>query len=132
MADLLSFDTTFLIDLQKERLANRKGGANQFLQRHQGSLMALSCVALGEFAEGFKDRNDPTFERIVAAVQILEVDLETSWLYGQSARRLRRAGKLVGSNDLWIGCCAVRDNTPLVTRNGAYFRRIEGLEVIEY
>ena len=37
MADLLSFDTTFLIDLQKERLANRKGGANQFLQRHQGS-----------------------------------------------------------------------------------------------
>ena len=94
--------------------------------------MALSCVALGEFAEGFKDRNDPTFERIVAAVQILEVDLETSWLYGQSARRLRRAGKLVGSNDLWIGCCAVRYNTPLVTRNGAHFRRIEGLEVLEY
>lgn len=132
MVDLLSFDTTFLIDLQKERLANRKGGASQFLQRHQGSLMALSCVALGEFAEGFKDRNDPTFEQIVASVQILEVDLETSWLYGQSARRLRRAGKLVGSNDLWIGCCAVRYNTPLVTRDGAHFRRIEGLEVLEY
>ncbi len=39
--------------------------------------MVLSCVALGEFAEGFKDRNDPTFEQIVAAVQILEVDMET-------------------------------------------------------
>jgi len=94
--------------------------------------MALSCVALGKFAEGFKDRNDPTFEQIVAAVQILKVDLETSWLYGQKARHLRRAEKLVGSNDLWIGCCAVRYNTPLVTRNGAYFRRIEGLEVLEY
>ena len=94
--------------------------------------MALSCVALGEFAEGFQDRNDPTFEQIVAAVQILEVDLETSWLYGQNARRLRRTGKLVGSNDLWIGCCAARYNTPLVTRNGVHFRRIEDLEVIGY
>lgn len=132
MAERLSFDTSFLIDLQKERVAGRGGRAHQFLKRHQAYLMVLSPVALGEFAEGFNDRDDPNFQALAAGVEILEMDAETSWLYGQNARRLRSQGRLIGSNDLWIGCGAARHNVPLVTRDGAHFRGISDLDVIEY
>lgn len=94
--------------------------------------MVLSCIALGEFAEGFTDKDDPVFQQIIRAVEVLEIDADTSWLYGQTARRMRREGTLIGSNDLWIGCSALRHELPLVTRNGAHFRRIQGLQVMEY
>ncbi|MDA2936737.1 hypothetical protein MYX75_00525 [Acidobacteria bacterium AH-259-A15] len=68
MADLLSFDTTFLIDLQKERLANRKGGANQFLQR------PLPCFSLDNFKQGLL--NSPLGNRI------MKIILFGSWAKG--------------------------------------------------
>lgn len=132
MEGQLSFDTTFLIDLQKEKLARKPGPAYQFLRQSAGVQMALSSVALGEFAEGFQDPDDPVLRAMAAAVQILKIDSETAMLYGSNARRLRRAGKLIGANDLWIGCCAVRNDLPLVSRNKGDFERIRNLKVLGY
>lgn len=132
MAERLSFDTAFLIDLQRERLAGEDGPACGFLKRRSDAQMALSAVALGEFAEGFRQRNDPVLRTLAAAVHVLKIDAETAWVYGSNARRLRRTGSLIGSNDLWIGCCAVRHGVPLVSRNGREFSRIRDLQVVEY
>jgi tRNA(fMet)-specific endonuclease VapC len=50
----LSFDTTFLIDLQRERArSDSNGPAHRFLKRSADAELYLSNVALGEFAEGF-------------------------------------------------------------------------------
>jgi tRNA(fMet)-specific endonuclease VapC len=54
MALRLSVDTTFLIDLQRERAAgNDDGAAHRFLQRSPEAEVFLSTIALGEFAEVF-------------------------------------------------------------------------------
>lgn len=132
MAERLSFDTTFFIDLQREKRIADFGAAHSFLRQHSAAGIFVSAVALGEFAEGFPSVTDPSLQRLTASLEVLEIDQEVSLIYAANARRLRRRGKLIGSNDLWIGCCAVRHGMPLVTRNPDHFRRISGIEVIEY
>jgi predicted nucleic acid-binding protein len=48
------------------------------------------------------------------------------------ARGLRDAGRLIGTNDLWIACTAKAAEVPIVTRNVEHFRRVPDLEVIDY
>ena len=132
MVERLSFDTTFLIDLQREKRGGRFGRAHSFMKEHSRAGIFLSAVALGEFVEGFPSVTDPALHRLLLALEILDVDQQVSFIYADYARRLKKGGSLIGSNDLWIGCCAVRNRMPLVTRNANHFRRIEQLEVIEY
>ena len=132
MAERLSFDTSFLIDIQKEMNMGRKGRAHGFLAQHSAAMMLVSAVAVGEFAEGFSTAYSAQLEKMLGALEILDIDRETALLYGMHARRLRQAGQLIGGNDLWIGCSALRHNVPLVTGNGEHFRRIRNLPVIEY
>ena len=58
--DALIFDTTFLIDFQRER-AGGTGKAHKFLQAYAESLAFLPMTASGEFAEGFESLEDPIF-----------------------------------------------------------------------
>ncbi|MFQ5738113.1 MAG: type II toxin-antitoxin system VapC family toxin [Acidobacteriota bacterium] len=132
MAERLSFDTTFLIDLQKEKREGHEGRAHAFLKDRARAGIFLSSVVVGEFAEGFASPYDPALRRIVTGVAILDIDPEVSLIYAENTRRLRLAGRLIGSNDLWIGCCALRNQMPLVTRNGDHFKRLKGLQIIEY
>ncbi len=41
-------------------------------------------------------------------------------------------GGLIGTNDLWIAAPALVHGMPLVTNNTTEFRRVPGLEVLEY
>ena len=132
MAERLSFDTSFLIDIQKEKRSNRRGRAHGFLEDHSEAAMLVSAVAIGEFAEGFSAAHGTILRKMLAALEILEIDGETALLYGVNARRLRETGRLIGGNDLWIGCSALRHGVPLVTRDAEHFRRITGLRVLEY
>ena len=49
----LAFDTTFLIDFQKERKRRKPGRAHEFLKYQADKVASLSTVAYGEYAEGF-------------------------------------------------------------------------------
>jgi tRNA(fMet)-specific endonuclease VapC len=127
----LIFDTTFLIDLQRER---RKGGgaAHQFLERNRDAIAYLPVTAYGEFAEGFADHGDPVFLAMVESFEVLEVTSAVAETYGQLARELRASGKMIGANDLWIGATALCHGYPLVTRNLEHFTRLPGLQVRGY
>jgi tRNA(fMet)-specific endonuclease VapC len=133
MALRLSVDTTFLIDLQRERsAANDDGAAHRFLKRSPEAELFLSTIALGEFAEGFDRAEHP----IVAAVReghtVVPVDDQTAFVYARVVRELRRRGELIGTNDLWIGCASLRLGIPIVTANVEHFRRIDGLGIVQY
>jgi tRNA(fMet)-specific endonuclease VapC len=88
-------------------------------------------VALGEFVEGVADP-ETTTRFLESVADILPLDREIALLYAGVARRLRREGRLIGGNDLWIACTALRHGDALVTRNTSEFARIEGLRVIGY
>lgn len=133
MALRLSFDTTFLIDLQRERLRRKtEGPAHRFLRSSPDAELYLSAVTLGEFAAGFAGTEHPIVRALRDSHILLPVDEETALLFSGIVRELRDRGELIGTNDLWIGSSALRYGLPVVTADVDHFRRIEGLEVIHY
>ena len=133
MEPRLSIDTTFLIDLQRERYDRIGGGAaHRFLEVNSDSELYLSAVALGEFGEGFDSVSHPLIREMTKRHYIVPVDEGTALLYASVVRGLRSEGGLIGSNDLWIGCASLRHELPLVTANRNHFRRIPGLRVLDY
>ncbi|MEX1037770.1 MAG: type II toxin-antitoxin system VapC family toxin [Acidimicrobiia bacterium] len=94
--------------------------------------LCLSVVALGEFSEGFEDQNHPIVDAVRKRHRILDTDEETARIYGRLARELRASGALIGANDLWIGCSAVRHAVPILTADSDHFSQIPGLDVIDH
>ena len=133
MALRLSVDTTFLIDLQRERSAgDDDGAAHRFLKRSPDAELFLSTIALGEFAEGFDQAEHPIVTAMRETHTLVPVDDQTALVYARVVRQLRRRGELIGTNDLWIGCTSMRLGIPIVTANLADFRRIDGLGIVHY
>jgi predicted nucleic acid-binding protein len=129
----IALDASFLIDLQNERRARGKGhGALAFLHAHGNTEMLLPTVALGEYLEGFDDPAGAEAQALVSSLHRLEVSDEVARIYAETARLLRAAGRLIGTNDLWIACTAKAAKVPIATRNVGHFRRVPGLEVLSY
>jgi tRNA(fMet)-specific endonuclease VapC len=128
----LSFDTTFLIDLHRDIASQKAGAATRFLSKDPDAVLMLSVIALGEFAAGFEDPAASWLVEVRRRFTILPVDEEVSFVYRDVFRALKRKGRLIGANDLWIGSTAIAAGVPLVTRNGKEFRRMSGLNVITY
>lgn len=133
MALRLSIDTTFLIDLQRERsVGDPDRPAHRFLKESPDAELFLPSVALGEFAEGFPSPENPIIRAVRDQHTILPVDEEVALIYAAVVRRLREQGRLIGSNDLWIGASSVRYGLPIVTADVEHFGRFEDLEIIAY
>jgi len=128
----LIFDTTFLIDFQRERKYGKQGRAHQFLANNAEKGAYLSIIAYGEYAEGFEDPYEPAFISVVESFEILGVTQRTAECYARIAGTLRRAGKLIGSNDLWIAAVALENNLPLVSDNSSHFGRVPDLRLLGY
>lgn len=133
MAGRVAFDTTFLIDFQRERSRGETDGpAHAFLASDTDLELLLPATALGEFGEGFDDTDDPVLRTVRELHVLLPVDEETALVYARITRALRAAGKLIGTNDLWIAATSIRNEVPLVTANVTEFRRVDGLEILPY
>lgn len=131
MVGFLSIDTTWLIDLQRERLREAKGAAWSVLEQHPEARLACSVVAWGEFLEGMSGR-EKVVSFVRAHLDVLPVTEPVSVRYAEVVRELRSAGTLIGTNDLWIAVHALVLEQPLVTRNHREFERVPGLRVIGY
>ena len=127
----LIFDTTFLIDFQRER-SGRRGGAHEFLQAHADAPAYLPVTVYGEFAEGFPDRTDAAFLSVVESFELLPVTRAVADVYARITRELRERGRLIGSNDLWIAAAALDKDWILVTRNTSQFARVPDLKLRSY
>jgi len=133
MAARVSFDTSFLIDFQKERVhGSMSGPAHDFLSANGTLRLCLSAVALGEFVEGFDDPGHPLVELMRATHEVIPVDEEVGIVYARVTRRLRAEGRLIGTNDLWIAATALRHDLPVVTADVDHFARVPGLQVRAY
>lgn len=131
--DRVALDTSFLIDLQNERRGRGSPrGAIAFLRAHPETHLLLPSVALGEYLEGFRDPRSNEAQALVARLDVLEVSREAAVIYASVARSLREAGRLIGTNDLWIACTAKAAGVPIATRNAEHFERVPGLEVVGY
>lgn len=128
----LIFDTSFLIDFQRERKQGVEGAAHRFLLAHQESHAYLPITVYGEYAEGFETLSDPAFVSIVESFEIIGIDRSIADCYAGITRDLRLKGRLIGANDLWIAATARQRDWPLVTGNLEHFSRIPGIRLAAY
>lgn len=132
MARALSVDSSFLIDLERERRRSETGPAHRFLRREADAELCIAAIALGELMEGYADPDHPVLWSMRRGHRVLSADEEVAVTYGHIARELRARGSLIGVNDLWIAATSLHHELPLVTSNVDHFTRVTGLEIIEY
>jgi predicted nucleic acid-binding protein len=106
-----------------------------YLRHVEGRTTALSFITIGEllfgaFQRDWGERRIAELEKRLEAAFVLPFDQETAVAYGRLKARLRRQGRILADNDLWIAALAVRHSVPLVSNNRTHFERIPGLVLI--
>lgn len=132
MEERLIVDTSFLVDVLRERRRREGGPAQRFLAEHERAVLFLCTTVVGEFAVGFASSERANFEALMAPFPVLEWRSEIAWEYSRACRYLREIGQLIGGNDLWIAATALAYRMPVLTANEKHFRRVPGLEVVPY
>ncbi len=129
--ELISLDTTFLIDLQREMAGTGVGPASRWLTENEEDC-GVCAICLGELAEGLPQPDHPVLDYLLQRFVLLPVDRSVALSYGKLVRLLRSRGKLIGTNDLWIAATALAHGIPLLTRNLEELRQVPGLRVMTY
>lgn len=125
-------DTTFLIDLQKERRRRTEGAAHQFLSDHPDTSFGISIISLIEYEEGFPDSELAAARQFLHVFPVREINVAVARTAGRIRRSLRASGQLIGDHDILIAATALEHDFGLVTDNASHFERIEGLRLENY
>jgi tRNA(fMet)-specific endonuclease VapC len=93
----------------------------------------IPSIAIGELYFGARksvraEKNIQQIEQLVIASVVLPCDGETGYWYGIVKDRLRKIGKPIPENDIWIAALALQHNLALATRD-KHFDNVEGLTV---
>jgi predicted nucleic acid-binding protein len=95
--------------------------------------IGVNTVVLGELLSGFKGgnkeaRNKKELEEFLDSprVNVISVDEETAEFYARIFWDLKKKGKPVPSNDLWVASSAMRHGLALFTYD-EHFDNIDGL-----
>jgi tRNA(fMet)-specific endonuclease VapC len=96
--------------------------------------VVISAITYGELEYGAAKSNRSEsdrqkIERVVRQIPVAPLDDKAGAAYGVLRSGLERQGRMIGSNDLWIGAHALSLGLTLVTNNEREFRRIDGLSI---
>ncbi len=92
----------------------------------------LPSLVVGELYYGARKSARPTenlakVNQIVQRIRIIPCNLGTARWYGIIKDQLRRKGRLIPDNDIWIAAIAMQRGLILVTRD-AHFDEVESLQ----
>ena len=96
----------------------------------------VPAIVLGELYYGAQGSNyvEDNLERIGelrASSAVLSCDADTALIYGQVKIILKRNGRPIPENDIWICSLALQHRLTLVSRD-KHFRHIEGLTLTQW
>lgn len=128
----LIVDTNFVISMEREAKKPEAGRARAFLEKHAEEQFFMPFTVAGELACGRSAADKRTWKRLCSPFALLPWTPDVLWQYGELYRHLQAGGNLIGTNDLWIAATVLVHGMPLVTNNADEFRRVPGLEVLEY
>lgn len=133
----MMLDTSYVVDLLRERTADRPGPATSFLERHSAVKLRVAVFALCELELGVARASAPHRER--RALEQLCEFVETVFpgtgfapVYARVVASLLVSGTPIPVMDALIGTLALQHSEPLVTRDTEHFARIEGLVVLDH
>jgi tRNA(fMet)-specific endonuclease VapC len=93
--------------------------------------VAVPVIVLGEYRLGIaQSRHRTSYEtwlrEWIAAVSILDINEETSHSYAAIGLELKRRGRPIPANDLWVAALCRQHSMPLLSRDG-HFDVVPGL-----
>jgi tRNA(fMet)-specific endonuclease VapC len=100
----------------------------------QAASIELPAIVLGEYRFGIaqsrrRNEYEKWLKELIAATLVLPVDQETSVHYAQIRSDLKKAGRPIPSNDLWIAALCRQHRLPLMS-HVMHFDVVQGLERI--
>lgn len=123
-------DTNVLIWLERETRRGSPGKATALFQSLSGTRICITPTIAGEIACGAGMSGREVWAKFLLPFEMLTIDAETAWHYGEQYRALAHQGQLIDSNDLWIAATALAHELPLATGNVQEFERVKGLTVV--
>lgn len=99
------------------------------LESDLGPVVSLITIGELEFGAAKSARAEQNRDRLARALfqfRRLSIDDATPRFYGDLQAALRRKGKPIPVNDVWIAAIALQHKLPLLTRD-AHFREVDGL-----
>jgi tRNA(fMet)-specific endonuclease VapC len=133
----MHLDTSFAIDLMRERSKRRDGPATQWLHDHVDEELRVGVHVACELLAGARLAPHPAEEetkvrRVLDAVVLTYPDERFAPAYAEILSWATRHGTRVAAMDTLIAAEAIAESAPLVTRNVKDFERIPGLRVETY
>ena len=110
------------------------GGDNDVVRQfNQNMLVYVPSIVFGELYYGAKksarsDLNLARIDEFASSVEMIDVDFRDARLYGEIKDQLRKNGRPIPENDIWIAALAMRHELTLVTRD-AHFQSVQGLKI---
>ncbi len=98
--------------------------------------VALPVIVLGEYRLGIaQSRHRSGYEnwlrQWISAVTVLDIDDGTTHAYSAIGLELKRKGKPIPTNDLWIAALCLQHSLPLVSRY-KHFDVVAGLRRLDW
>jgi tRNA(fMet)-specific endonuclease VapC len=87
---------------------------------------AIGELRFGALNSGHSEKNRHKIDFFLARCQILDVRLSTTEVYARVRLALKRKGRPIPENDLWIAALCVEHDLPLATYDG-HFDEVDGL-----
>ena len=81
----------------------------------------------GAAHSGRPEANAAQIEEFATTCMIVDVDVQVAREYGQIRAELRKKGRPIPENDIWIAACARQHGLTLVTRD-RHFDQVDGLQ----
>lgn len=96
----------------------------------------IPIIVIGELYYGASfsvqiQKNTENIKRVTQRYPVLSIDEETTISYGNIKANLRKKGKPIPENDIWIAAIALTHHIPLVTRD-KHFTEIEDILLEEW
>lgn len=95
--------------------------------------IAICCISIGELLSGFKGgnrerENRKELEEFLDAprVQIYGIDEDTAEFYADTLNNLRKKGRPIPTNDIWIAAVALQHGLKLFSKDH-HFKYVPGL-----
>jgi len=122
----IALDTARAIDILSD-----KAGAGIWVQSFD--IVFLPAPVVGELLFGALNSNRPeenvcSVEKLIAKCRVLAITEETARIYARLRWQLKRKGKPIPENDLWIAALCLEHDITLATSD-RHFLEIEGLKV---
>lgn len=98
--------------------------------------LAVPVIVLGEYRLGIaQSRRRAIYQdwlrEWISAVAVLEIDEETTHSYAAIGLELKKKGKPIPANDLWIAAACRQHSLPLLSRD-KHFDLVSGLRRLDW